>query len=212
MKFTLLTLLASASLTQATVVWDPAPTILTGDTAQIITGSTFASYDLNNINQPNIFTGTTSGLTVSGISSSDYSTSLSTFAFGATGFTLNGLDAGADYNVQLFYNDERNPNSSTRIQTVTDAISGNVASLSNGSFSTGSFVADASGTQSFDLAGDGGGSHFNLLVITSNNATLSAAPTSTIGNLIASNAVPEPTSVALLGLGGLVLVGRRKRA
>ena len=147
---------------------------------------------------------------MTGVSSADYAGFLNTFAFGATGFQLNGLEAGAEYSVQLFYIDDRNANNATRIQNVADT-NGNSASLTNGSFSTGTFTADASGIQSFELSGDGGGSHFNLLVVTSDDAALSTPPTSSIGALAASS-VPEPTSTALLGLGGLLLLGRRKRA
>ncbi len=211
MKFTLFALFASASLAHAaTVTWDVNPTALTGNTDQIITGVTSAVYNLDTIDQPDIFTGTTTGSSVSGVSSADYASFLDTFAFGSTGFQLNGLQAGANYNVQLFYVDDRTPANAGRIQNIDDT-NGNVASLTNGSFSTGTFTADASGLQQFTLSGDGGGSHFNILVLTSNDATLSTPPTSNFGTLAAS-AVPEPTSAALLGLGGLLLLGRRKRA
>ncbi len=209
--FALFSIFASATLAHAaTVTWDANPTDLTGNTDQIITGSTFAAYNLNTVDQNNIFTGTTTGSTVSGLSSADYATFLDTFAFARTGFQLSGLQAGANYNLQLFYIDDRTPNNAGRLQNVADT-NGNTATLTNGSFSTGSFTADASGIQSFELSGDGNGSHFNLLVVTSNDPTVQTPPASNFGPLVASS-VPEPTSTALLGLGSLLLLGRRKRA
>ena len=211
MKFTLFALFASASLAHAaTVTWDANPTVLTGNTNQIITGSTAAVYNLDTIDQANISTLPTTGSSVSGVSSADYAGFLNTFAFGRNGFQLSELQAGVNYNVQLFYIDDRTPANANRVQNVDDT-NGNIASLTNGSFSTGSFIADASGSQSFTLSGDGNGSHFNLLVVTSDDATLLTPPASNFGTLAASS-VPEPTSAALLGLGGLLLLGRRKRA
>jgi len=105
--------------------------------------------------------------------------------------TFTGLTSGQQYEFQVWFNDNRN-GSTVNANTLTGA-DGGVELLGNGQYAIGTFTADSTGSQ--DLTWTETGS-------ISGGATL---------NLVQLRAVPEPSSAALLGLGGLALLLRRRK-
>jgi len=125
----------------------------------------------------------------------DLDTVLSTHAYdagddGAIILTLNGLTVGAEYSVQLVAPAD-NRNATIAARTVT--LDGQTSLVrSNGTaveFAVGTFTADAA-TQAITIDGSNGGGYSALV--------------------LAQETVPEPGSLALLGLGGLMIVRRRR--
>ena len=140
--------------------------------------------------------------------------------------TFSGLTAGLDYELQIFTNDARGGNGaggrdnlwqvgfSDGVDPIDLTAPAGVSILNNrdpdtltgetsGNFIIGTFTADGT-TQSFDFAGTrnaftsiaGGQSQINALQLRDVTAT----------------AVPEPGSLAVLGLGSLVMFRRRRRS
>lgn len=148
--------------------------------------------------------------------------------FNASTITLNGLTAGYTYEIQVISNDSRTTGGrstngtdwvtvfSDGTQSVADSItagSSATSALSNrdpldsysgensGHSILGTFIAGAGGTQAFSIAGStNGGTTLN----SSGRAQINAFQLRLI-------AVPEPSSTALLGLGGLALIMRRRK-
>ena len=147
--------------------------------------------------------------------------------WGAQGVTLTGLTSGDDYLIQILANDARGNRSDNFIAAYGDGTgTGGPASspvlLNNqpnaggdgptgsggttGQFIIGTFTADAAeqtflsfGTNSGNIGSLGNGdsrAHFNAIQL----RNVSAA------------AVPEPGSLAVLGLGSLVMFRRRRRS
>lgn len=107
--------------------------------------------------------------------------------------TISGLTDGQQYQVQFFFTDARgccNGRTQTFGNTVAD---GGVASAAltagTGEFVIGTFTASGT-TQDFVIGGGPAQNHVNAFVVAS---------------------VPEPSSAALLGLGGLALIMRRRK-
>ena len=206
---------AAASLTiaqAATITWDaPASASGDGSTDVITAGTSVYAYQYGTL---------TSDLTINGVTfQSTTDTTADSFAStsnasqqgdigviaGTTGdyesllrqniwnaasvgtWTLSGLTDGNDYTVQFWVADTRY--GAAQASTFSDGT--NVSDpllISTGQYVTGTFTADAT-TQAITIAGDG---VFNAMQLR-------------------TTAVPEPSSTALLGLGGLALILRRRK-
>lgn len=134
--------------------------------------------------------------------------------FDASTLTISGLTIGDTYIVQMFVNDARGGRAAYQVgfsdgtQSFDDsftATTAGLAELSNeptensGDYIIGTFVADAT-TQSFEYRG------------TRNDWSTQAGSTAQINGMqLRTIAVPEPSSTALLGLGGLALILRRRK-
>ncbi len=213
--------------TQGAIVTWGTPTTITGDTDVITTGSLVAAYDYNEdagsvtINTVTFTTQTLGGgglntFTNDGgpgsfgaasgafaaLTNDDYKSLLSSAVFAnptpAPTFTFNGLTIGSNYIVQVWVNNSGSANAASRTIGIT---AGNTATLDQnnaagvggvGEFVVGTFTADAA-TQVFTVSSSAGAPLVNA-------AQVRLAP------------VPEPASVALIGLGSLLVLGRRNRA
>ena len=115
--------------------------------------------------------------------------------------TLNGLTAGTDYQIQVFFNDQRDT-TDDRIMTYGDG-NGNTVNLAGGDPAAGvqtsaygqnaigTFTADGT-SQDLTMQANGFGNvHFSAILVT--------------------EVIPEPSSPLLLGLGALALAVRRRR-
>ena len=98
------------------------------------------------------------------------------------------LTPGSPYEIQVWYSDDRTGSNDARVTPVGDG-NGNTVDL-NDQFAIGTFTADGT-TQDITLASPG----FGQAHITAYQIRL----------------VPEPSSLALLGLSGLLMVKRRRR-
>lgn len=170
----------------ATITWGPA-TAITGSTTELIEGSVVSVIDTGTVAQDFYRGPATTGPTTSyGFTAADYEAFLDDILFIGSPYTetLTGLVVGQAYEVQTFYVDNRGPFDS-RTQTVDGQTTLNAGI---GEFTIGTFVAMAT-TQD---------------IVFENTAQVHL-------NGIILAAVPEPSSVALLSLGGLSLLSRRKR-
>ena len=135
-------------------------------------------------------------------------------SFNITSVTLGGLTDGQEYLVQLIVNDARSSRADANFgvgdgSNVTAPIAfadlnntNEIPSSTSGDSLIGTFTADASGSVTFNVFG----------ATSSNPDTFIAANSPSNINAIQLRAVPEPASLALLGLGGIALIGRRKKA
>ncbi len=125
--------------------------------------------------------------------------------YGSIGtFTLNGLTAGASYEVEVWVNDSRGGGEQTRSETISGSptLQFNTAQAEGGlgQYLVGTFVADASRSQTLAFAPVVGG------VVQLNGLQLR--------DLSTAAAVPEPSSLCLCAIGGLaasVLAASRRR-
>jgi len=207
--------LGLASSTQAaTIAWSTVEEI-TGNTSEIVDAGEFPAisvvtvFDLSGVAQPGIsdVAGSGSDITTDSgtFTSGDYFTALNTFDFGFQDVLSSGLEVGETYYVQLFYMDQRSDVYDSRVMTVSDG-AGNTADLSSdGEYVIGTFVADSE-YQTLEVTGLGG-AHLNMIVVSTTASQGAGVGTDTN----AGTFVPEPSSLALLGLGGLALVSRRRR-
>lgn len=112
-------------------------------------------------------------------------------------FTLTNLTAGDTYRIQFYFSDTRTVSGIDLRQLHFDDGNGNDSTIftrGSGMSTYGTFVADGTGTQTINYTSDtpSGGVGLN-------------------GYVISTTPVPEPTSSALLGLGGLALILRRRK-
>lgn len=165
-------------------------------TDPIINGISFTSDDFLGDS-----TGFNNALTTNTSGDAAYDALLTQNSFGGgtdTGLTLNGLAFGQDYFIQVWYIDTR-PNNVGRIMTFGDGepientvdLAADPSGTSNslGQFVIGSFTADATSQTLHMLTNGFGNAHFAGVLV---------------------REVPEPGSVALLGLGGLMMLRRRR--
>lgn len=115
--------------------------------------------------------------------------------------TLVGLNTGTDYQIQVFFNDQR-ATSDDRVMSYGDG-NGNTVNLAGGNpadgvqtsaygqNAIGAFTASGSNQVLTMTANGFGNIHFNAILV--------------------AEVVPEPTSATLLGLAGLGLLARRRR-
>ena len=140
----------------------------------------------------------------------DYTLANAIFSNTTTGtIILGNLTQGDDYLLQFWVSDPRNSVTQTRVETLSSSTGGdtNVPTLdyeapgsTDGQWVTGTFVADSSLTETLDLAasnsnpssGDSGSPQVNLI------------------QLRDITSVPEPASLALVGLGVMALCARRR--
>jgi hypothetical protein len=123
---------------------------------------------------------------------------------------LGNLTQGDEYLLQFWVSDPRNSTTDTRVETLTSSTGGdtNIPTLdyegpgsTDGQWVTGTFVADTTMTETLILSasnsnaasGDSGSPQVNLL------------------QLRDITSVPEPASIALVGLGALAQSARRRR-
>ena len=130
------------------------------------------------------------------VGDADFDTMMSGSVVDGVGQTLllSGLTAGYEYQVQLFASDDRN--SGVRTQRYGDGL-GNYSDTfaqNTSSYVIGTFQADGSGTQIITIEG------------------VSDSGKQVLSGYALTYAIPEPSSTALLGLGGLALALRRKRS
>ncbi len=118
------------------------------------------------------------------------------FSFNGGDITLGGLNSGDQYEIQVFFGDNRNGVTAARQMAVgTAQPTFDATSSENGADGTwviGTFTADA-GTQTFHSAFSG------------------SSTTEVNAYQLRNVTVPEPSSTALLGLGGLALILRRRK-
>jgi hypothetical protein len=142
----------------------------------------------------------------------DYTLDNALFSNTTTGtIILGNLTQGDDYLLQFWVSDPRNAVTDARVETLTSSTGGdtNIPTLdyegpgsTDGQWVTGTFVADSTLTETLDLSasnsnpsfGDSGSPQVNLL------------------QLRDITSVPEPASLALMGLGAMALCARRRRA
>jgi len=123
-----------------------------------------------------------------------------TYSTGVTATNLTGLTSGQQYRIQALVYDGRGPQTGRTLE-IDGATMGTYANGINGTswgpglLMTGTFTADATTEQSFTIetletTGASSGSQLNAITLYT---------------------VPEPSSAALLGLGGLALILRRRK-
>ncbi|MEO6845737.1 MAG: PEP-CTERM sorting domain-containing protein [Chthoniobacterales bacterium] len=139
-----------------------------------------------------------------------YNTLLSTMSYvnGANTITFNNLIAGHLYQVQIWVSQTTTPSNGINLDGVTPlSLTGTVTSASNGSFATGTFTATGSSfvenTRNGAAYAGGtpdlnGGSFYNTAIF---NAI----------QIRDITAVPEPSSVALVCIGGIAFAAWRTR-
>ena len=144
---------------------------------------------------------------------------LNSAVYAGTSLTMSGLTIGNQYEIQLMGNDARGTNRSGYMIGVTDDatldVFSRVANLNNftaaselsGDYLIGTFTADAA-SQTFRMGGTRAGNYVDGQAYDNPNggqAQINALQVRDLG------VVPEPSSTALLGLGGLALILRRKK-
>lgn len=212
--------LPAAVVTTPTITWTDSGAI-SGDTSQIITSSEgLLLFDQTEFTR-DIFTGTTSGvdLTLSDgsvFTSADYATSLDYAhnfqASGSENLYFGGLTVGTQYTIQLFSSDQRNATTLDR----TLVVNGDYI-IASGDYATGTFTA-ASEYISINFYGSTASdptatnNHvLNLVAIAGDVTNVTSSSGDPEEALPAIGVVPEPSSLALFGLGAFTFAVRRKR-
>ena len=142
--------------------------------------------------------------------------------WGETTVNLSGLTAGNQYMVQIFSNDSRSGRNSDWQTGFSDGVNDFATSMANGTWGTaglsnrdpvsglgepsgdyiiGTFVAGASGIQSFDVRGTSN----NWSTLNGGRSQLNAFQLRDLGAV-----VPEPSSFLVLSLASLMLCKRRR--
>ena len=129
--------------------------------------------------------------------------------------TFGNLSISGSYDLVVYSDWNWGPNALPVAQTVGTGLTGNYiinSSVFGGSNGTvGPLLEDAN---SANVAGDSNFARFNLIADGSGNITLQIGTAGNVNhptNGFQLVAVPEPSSTALLGLGGLALILRRRR-
>ncbi len=167
-----------------------------------VSGITFASYNLGSGFTEDVYGANSSAGGIATTGDANFDTLIQSQTYGggtSTNVVLDGLTIGTAYQVQVFWNEQRDLwGLDSRVMTYGDGLGNNVdlaagipdgQSDDYGQFTIGSFVADGT-TQDLALITNGfGNAHFNAVLVSE---------------------VPEPATMLLLGLGGVVAVMKRK--
>ena len=131
-------------------------------------------------------------------------------SFNITTVTLGGLNIGDDYLIQTFVHDGRGSraNALTAYSNGVDA-DADTASIGElnvdgtGQFIIGTFTADTA-TQTFDVFGEGNQTDGINFAPSNSQSAINAIQLRNV-------TVPEPSSVLLIGLGGVAFLVRRRK-
>ena len=145
-------------------------------------------------------------------------------SFNIPSVTLTGLIAGQDYEIQTFVHDGRGSRSDAVTaysnngdDTGADALSvGNLNNSNTGDANAGgtgdsiigTFTATV-GTLTFNVFGDGNSTDGLAFTAANSQAAINAIQ---LRNVTGGAAIPEPSSIALIGLGAIGLVTRRRKS
>ncbi len=162
-----------------------------GASAVSVNGALFSSLNLGSGFVANVYTASGGPGTMTSTGDTNFDALIQSMTYGGgsnTTITINGLVADTQYQVQVFYNDQRT-NSSSRVMSFSDGLSNvvNVAAGAQpggqtndyGQFAIGAFTADAA-TQILALTANGfANCHLNALLVT--GPTNAAPPTTNRG-------------------------------
>ncbi|MGJ8673056.1 hypothetical protein [Rubritalea sp.] len=234
MKLKLLTSLLLASLSYAAeITWSPAQDI-TGNTNEIITGNDLTIVNHNRYNKTSVFSGTTSGGTITSatyytgdknttttkpFTAATYKKALGGFDFDSHvlnttaiyndhTFTFGGLKVGQRYQVQFFFSDQRENIVERKRTTIFDDGNGNTVSIASGQYTIGAFTADKD-TQK--ITGSGIDKATGTRTGTNINLSAIAAIPATQAAFAPAVVAPAPSgqassAKALISIGGISIV------
>ncbi len=135
-----------------------------------------------------------------GTSDSNYNLILTTsiYSYGDTmSLTWGGMTAGNTYELEFWINDGRNAVTAERSETLTGGANTSAALGYSGQYILGTFVADGSGQQTLGIQAYGGND---------------IGPSAQITLLqLRDITVPEPSTLAILAVGGTALLGGFRR-
>ncbi len=159
-----------------------------------VNGIVFTSYNLGSGHTEDVYAANSSASGITSTGDANFDTLIQSQTYGggtSTSVVLNGLTSGTAYQVQVFFNEQRDLwGLDSRVMTYGDGLGNNVDVVCGipggqgddyGRFATGSFVADGT-TQALALITNGfGNAHFNAILVTQDDSgvvkpTITAQP------------------------------------